>query len=340
MAFLFASSVAVAAEPVKIKVMAYGSRMANYIFVEEPFWSKTFPANVQGKVIADYTPQDLMGVSGDQIIRYLEKGVVDFASGDVSKLAGENPIFEGCDLAGLTLNLKDTEKACDLWKSVIDDVLQKEFNSKLLGIAPNPMQVFWCRVPIAGMADLKGKKIRVFNKSMSDFVEALGGTAVNISFQEVVPALQRGVVDCGCTGAHSGNTSGWGEVTTHQYKLSMGWSVMYWAANLKKWNTLTPDIQDLIAGQFKYLETESRKYTTELAVEFDNCNFSREPCTRGNKLKLVEVAVKDSDMATHKQIMENTVLLNWGKRVGKEGTKRWNETVGKAFNLTIPLDKI
>lgn len=331
---------AIAVEPVNIKVLTYGARMANYLFVEKPFWAETFPANSKGRIVADATPQDVMGVAGDQIIRFLGKGVVDFAVGDISKLAGDDPLFEGCDLAGLTLSLEDTHAACDAWKTTIDEALRKKFNAKLMGIAANPTQVFWCRVPINGIEDLKGKKIRVFNKSMTDVVQALGGTAVNIAFPEVVPALQRGVVDCACTGLHSGNTAGWGEVATHQYKLAMGWSVMYWAANLEKWNSLSVENQNLLTQQYKILESESRRYTAILAEEFDNCNFGREPCGRGKKLNMVEVPVKDADMDRLKDVMEGTVLVNWGKRAGKDGAKRWNETIGKVLHLSIPLNKI
>ncbi|MGQ0535176.1 MAG: ATP phosphoribosyltransferase, partial [Methanobacteriota archaeon] len=39
-----------------------------------------------------------------------------------------------------------------------------------------------------------------FNKTLTDFVEGIGGTTVTIPFADVVPAMQRGVADCGVTG--------------------------------------------------------------------------------------------------------------------------------------------
>jgi len=68
------------------------------------------------------------------------------------------------------------------------------------------------------VSDLKGRKVRVFNKTMSDFIQAVGGTTISMAFAEVVPALQRGVVDCAVTGTMSGFTAGWPEVTTHQFQ--------------------------------------------------------------------------------------------------------------------------
>ena len=41
----------------------------------------------------------------------------------------------------------------------------------------------------------KGKKIRVFNNTMRDFLGGVGATAVSMAFAEVVSALSAGVVD-------------------------------------------------------------------------------------------------------------------------------------------------
>ena len=49
-------------------------------------------------------------------------------------------------------------------------------------------------------ADLKGKKVRVFGKTIGDFVEAAGGSPTVISGSEQYLAYQRGTVDIGMTG--------------------------------------------------------------------------------------------------------------------------------------------
>ena len=41
---------------------------------------------------------------------------------------------------------------------------------------------------------------RVYSTTLGDFVEGAGGVSVTIPFAEVVPALQKGVADCGITG--------------------------------------------------------------------------------------------------------------------------------------------
>ena len=49
-------------------------------------------------------------------------------------------------------------------------------------------------------ADIKDKKVRVFGKTLGEFVEAVGGTPTLISGSEQFLAYQRGTVDIGMTG--------------------------------------------------------------------------------------------------------------------------------------------
>jgi len=54
--------------------------------------------------------------------------------------------------------------------------------------------------PIKTPDDLKGKKVRVFGKTLGDFVTAAGGAPTLISGSEQYLAYQRGTVDVGMTG--------------------------------------------------------------------------------------------------------------------------------------------
>ncbi|NIZ03138.1 TRAP transporter substrate-binding protein [Thalassospira lucentensis] len=54
--------------------------------------------------------------------------------------------------------------------------------------------------PLHGPKDLEGKKVRVFGKTLGDFVAAAGGAPTLISGSEQYIAYQRGTVDVGMTG--------------------------------------------------------------------------------------------------------------------------------------------
>lgn len=305
---------------------------------EIPFWTKTIPQDSNGTITADVTPLDQMGIDDKTMLRLLKLGVTEFASMDISKMAGDDPRFEGCDLAGLTLTVEKAHVACDAWRSVLDRQMQKNWNAKLLAFGGNPPQVFWCRAPVKSLDDLKGRKIRVFNNTMRDFMQGIGAASISMAFAEVVPALNNGVVDCAVTGTLSGNTAGWPEVTKTIYPVSLGWSINVMAVNLTAWNKLPPSVQEFMLKESKAYEEKMWQTVLKGTDEADNCNFGRQPCTMGKLAHMTLSPLSAADEQHYKDLVQGAVLRNWAKRCGAECAKEWNETVGKAVGLQVPVN--
>lgn len=308
------------------------------IYDEVPFWSKTLPADSKGAITADITPLDQMGIDDKTMLRLLKLGVMDFAGMDISKMAGDDPRFEACDLAGLTLDPDKARAACAAYRDVIDKTMQKNWNAKLMAFGGNTPQVFWCKTPVKGLADLKGKKIRVFNNTMRDFLSGLGATSVSMAFAEVVPALNNGVVDCAVTGSLSGNTASWGEVAKSLYNMSLGWSINVLAVNLTTWNRLDPKVQAFMIEETKKYEDKMWATIKKATSEADNCNTGKQPCTLGKLGNVDLIQVSAAEAETHKKLVEGAVLAGWAKRCGPACAKEWNDTVGKALGLSAPVN--
>jgi hypothetical protein len=169
---------------------------------------------------------------------------------------------------------------------------------------------------------------------MIDFLNGVGATGVSMAFPEVVPSLQRGVIDCGVTGTLSGNTGGWGEVTTHLYPMSLGWAVRFTAVNLDSWKRFDPKLRDFFTQQFAKFEDQVWATMAEASEDANNCNTGRQPCKFGKPARLTIVQVRQDDMAEYKRLVETAVLGGWAKRCGAACTAEWNNTVGKALGLT------
>jgi len=127
----------------KFKVIGLNSPTVASSVDELPFWRETLPKASNGAITADITPLDQMGVDDKTMLRLLRLGVMDFASMDISKMAGDDPRFEGCDLAGITLDPDRARAACNAYRDVIDRQMQKNWNAKLLAIGGNPPHVHW-----------------------------------------------------------------------------------------------------------------------------------------------------------------------------------------------------
>jgi hypothetical protein len=127
----------------------------------------------------------------------------------------------GLDLVGLNPSYEAGKKNTDAFFNTVDKRLQAQFNAKLLGVWPAGPQVIFCKPQIKGLADLKGRKIRVGDQSSANFVAGLGATGVPMPFGEVQQSLARGVVDCAITGPASANSGGWPEAATTVMPLAL-----------------------------------------------------------------------------------------------------------------------
>jgi TRAP-type transport system periplasmic protein len=315
------------------KALIHDSPSPHVKLVEAPFWNETVPKASGGQITADAAPLDQLGVADEAVLRLLKLGAFDFASFDIVKLGGDDPRFEGCDLSGLTFTFEQTRAACNAWRATMDRIMQQNWNTKLLAIASAPPQAIWCAPEIKGIDDLKGKKLRVYSKTMIDFANAVGATPLNINFREVVTALQNKVVDCAVTGTSVGNVSGWIEVTKYLMPISLGWAVNVHTVNLAAWRRMDPKVQAFFTKQFAEMEDKFWATMKETADDAENCNVGKQPCRLGKLANMTVVRMNDADTARFKKLMQETVLNSWAKRAGAEAGREWNATVGKVLGM-------
>ena len=55
---------------------------------------------------------------------------------------------------------------------------------------------------------------------------------MTIAFAEVVPALQKGVADCGLTGTLPAYNAKWWQVVTHNIRIRLGYASSFLAMNM------------------------------------------------------------------------------------------------------------
>lgn len=321
-------------QEVRLKVIGGWSNVTMTTAVEQPFWQTKIGELSGGKITADFNSLDTLGLKGDETLRLLRLKIADIVTGPVSFVAGDFKLYDGLDLSGAILDIDTMRKAVNAYRPVIDKNMQENFNAHLLMMWPSPPQVLFCKGDIKGVADLAGKKIRTFNQTLADFVEAVGGTPVNLSFAEVVPALQNGTADCGVTGTGPGNSAKWWEVTDHLFPLVLGWAPYFSAINIDTWNSLDQPTQAFLTDAFAKLEDEMWAHVATAAEQGVNCNTGIGECTKGIKANMKLVEVSDADKALLAGMVTQTILPRWAGRCGEACVAAWNETVGKALGFT------
>lgn len=304
---------------------------------EAPFWNETLPAASGGQINVALTTHNQMNLGVGDVFRLLGDGVYDVAMTVADYAVADAPELEGLDVPLLALTADEARAMVDAARPMVEDIYNARFNSHVLAIAPYPPQVVFCNAEINGLDDLKGKKVRGSGRMTTLFLEALGAEGVNVSFSEVPGALQKGVVDCAITGAGSGYSAGWWEVSTHLLPIPLGgWDSVVTAINLDKWNSLGADMQELIAAQVAS-EFEAPAWADAQGA-LDNdiaCLTGNGECASGDKRAMILVDVSDADFAKAREVLVSKVLPDWAERAGGDWAARWNASVGETVGVKI-----
>ena len=325
---------------VNLKVSG-GNRTQNmFRYIQEPFFTKELTEASGGAITTNFGSLDDLGIQGPEVLRLLRLGMFDISEGTLSYMAGEDPHFDALDLPGVTADIALQRQAAQAYRPTLEAIMAEKFNVKLLSMSPIALQVIYCKGDIEGIDSLEGKKVRTFNRAMSDLVEAAGAATVNIPFAEVVPAMQRGVADCAVTATSAGNTARWWEVTDTLFVVPMGWAMTFFGANLDNWNRLDPKVQAFLTEQFKGMEDRQWAQAAADVQDGINCNTGMGECKGGivaeKPMKLVEMS--DADRMKTQEILTQGVLKDWAERCGSDCVRDWNEKVGSLVGVEAPIE--
>ena len=313
-----------------------GGGSHNYTFraVEKPFWNTILPASSGGTVTARLRGLSESGLKGPEMVRLIRLGAVDVGMGVFAFVAGDDPFFEGIDLPGMAADIETSHRVSAAFKPVLAQRMAERHGVKLLATVPYTAQVFFCRSPVTSIEDLKGRKIRVRGRNMSEMIKALGGSPMTLPFAEVVTAMQTGVIDCAVTGIGSGNAARWYDVANHIYNLPVDWSIGFYAIGLKRWQSLPEPVQRLLQEQSDVLEA---KWWEETAKENHSalaCNIGAPDCQIHHPAHMQVSTPTNAE----KQVVRDAVLNianNWGKRCGVQCVEQWNATAGVALGVSL-----
>ncbi|MEO9821070.1 MAG: TRAP transporter substrate-binding protein [Paracoccaceae bacterium] len=304
---------------------------------EAPFWSTTLPEASGGNINVELTTHNAMSLGLGDIYPLLGEGVYDVAMTVADYAVADAPELEGLDVPLLALTADEARAMVDAARPMVADIYRDRFNSHVLAIAPYPPQVVFCNAEISNLADLEGLKIRASGRMTAKLLEALGAESVSVSFGEVPGALQTGTVDCAVTGAGSGYSAGWWEVSTHLMPIPLGgWDSVVTAINLDKWNSLDADTQTLISSEVvSGFEDPAWASAQDALVNDIACLTGNGECPSGDARSMTLVDVSQEDFDRARNILTSEVLPDWAERAGGDWAARWNDSVGKVVGVTI-----
>jgi TRAP-type C4-dicarboxylate transport system substrate-binding protein len=236
-------------------------------------WTKEIEKRTNGRVKINVFSGGTL-TPADQTYDGVVKGISDLGMSCFAYTRGRFPVMEVLDLPiGYPNGRTATRVANDFYKKF----KPKELDGvKVLYIHAHGPGLLHTIKPVNSLKDLKGMKIRSTGLSLN-VVEKLGAVPVAMPQPGAYEALQRGVVDGTFTPIET--LKGWKQAEVIKYTTDssgIGYTTaMFVVMNLKKWNALPKDIQDIfesvsaqwidVHGQkWDTLDLEGRQYTLSL----------------------------------------------------------------------------
>jgi TRAP-type C4-dicarboxylate transport system substrate-binding protein len=174
-------------------------------------------------------------------------GAVDLAEMDTSKMGG---LSDAAEMSTMSFLFRDWEHSVRLhneFGGMVDNEL-KSNGAKLVFWMPYGQDVapLTIKRQINTLEDLKGLKIRGIGEISSRWLEAAGASSTFIASPEVYQALATKAIDGAMSGWGSYYDRKWYEAGKYICGQPFNFCMFVTVANLKKWNSLPKDIQDII----------------------------------------------------------------------------------------------
>ncbi|MBA3507457.1 MAG: TRAP transporter substrate-binding protein DctP [Betaproteobacteria bacterium] len=227
---------------------------------------------------------------------------VGFAAGDV-------PELNVLSLPFLCTSYDQFEKAIPAVQSTANDVLKRKFGIDVAMHWTMPPQNLWLNKPVKGIDDLKGMKVRSWNPEQVEMMRAFGGSAVSITSAEVVPALERRIIDGAITSAFSASDWRAYEIVKTGYMLNMTMGHQVMMVNAAELAKLPADVRQIFVAKAAEWAPKYRKMSEE-------GDQGARDNLRANKVTLVEPSAADRTKA--QQLMRPS-WDQWAQKNGATG---------------------
>jgi TRAP-type C4-dicarboxylate transport system substrate-binding protein len=326
MAAALAPSVLAQDKPITWKVVA-NTRLSSQFTVKWAWLTEQLAKRTNGRFKLEVVSFPELGMTGTELIRMLNAGLLDAGEVVTGYVSGEVPIIEGAQMVGVYENLDQARRSYEGWMKAVAEPNAKQMGGVPISTLAFTTQLLWSKFPVNTLADIKGKKIRIFAKAQADYMTALGATAVSIPIADVYSALERGVIDGCVTGPEIAAGFKYHEVVQYVTDLMLGPGAGYVVVSEKAWRGLPPDIRK----EFEALLPEMRKMSWELAAKDDKQHLDT-VISRGIK---ATIPAKPEWVPQLRKIAQEQVAPAWASRSGPRAVPAFNEVIAPIVGFTL-----
>lgn len=215
-------------------------------FILQTGWTKALAEKTGGKVEVELLPVGSV-VAHNETQDAIAAGILDGHITDTSYFSGKDAAF------GLIANpvgaWSDPQQMFDFMskgggKELMNELLAP-YGLQFIGATTPGLEAFVSKVPLNGVDDLKGLKLRAPEGLVQQVFAAAGAAPVNLPGSEVFTSLDKGVIDAADYTVFSTNQAqGMHKIATHPvYPGFHSMPLVEISMNKAKWDALPADIQ-------------------------------------------------------------------------------------------------
>ncbi len=259
-----------------------------------------------------------LGYKGPELLKVVRDGLVPVSDMLISGVAGDEKVFQIVTLPFLVRNFDELHLLLNISRPHFDKAAQK-WNQKILYIAPWPGAGLWTKKKVTSLADMKGLKVRTYDKNGALVMEAVGATPLALPFSEVYTSLQTGVIDSVMTSTPTAVDGKFWEVLKYFEPLNITIATNMVTVNLKAFQKLPKAQQDALVKAGKEMEAV-------MWAKVKKWDKDMEAISNKNGIQTVKPTAKQS--AELEKITEG-IRADWLKTAPPDGKKIYADFMKK-----------
>lgn len=241
-------------------------------FILQQKWVELVKDKTDGAIAIELLPVDSI-VAHNETQDAIAAGILDGHITDTSYFSGKDPAF------GLIANpvgaWSDPQQMFDFMRkgggNELMNGLVEPYGLHFIGATTPGLEAFVSKVPLDGVDDLKGLKMRAPEGLVQQVFAAAGAAPVNLPGSEVFTSLDKGVIDAADYTVFSTNQAqGLNDIAPNPvYPGFHSMPLVEISMNKAKWDELPENLQVALAQsveEFADLEVEALKEADEKAV--------------------------------------------------------------------------
>lgn len=194
-----------------------------------------------------------LGYKGPELLKVVRDGLLPMSDMVISSVAGDAKIFQIVTLPFLCRDLKDAKLLTDIARPYFEKTAKK-WKQKILYIAPWPPTGLWSKEKVQTVEDMKGRKVRTYDKNGALLVKSLGGTPYALPFSEVYSSLATGLIDSVITSTSTAVDGKFWEVLKYFQRFNITIATDMVNVNLRAFNKLNKKTQKILVDKGREME--------------------------------------------------------------------------------------